>query len=184
MLARSMILGLTWSALALLPIRATDLPTQYLPVYGGSGGSAFTRSCGDNRVISGIRFRAGLQLDAIGLMCRPVNADGSLGAQTTVGTLVGGSGGESDTRSCPSGSVVVGAIINHGAWVDGVRLSCRPWNASTRSYAANGTVLAIAGRIGANLNIELCEVSTQPAVGIRGRSASLVDAIGFVCNEP
>jgi hypothetical protein len=31
---------------------------------------------------------------------------------------------------------------------------------------------------------EFCESRSQPVHGIRGRAATLVDALGFVCDEP
>lgn len=181
--ARITLATLAWSALALVPMRSSDLPTQYLPVYGGSGGTAFSRSCGSGRVMSGIRYRAGLQLDAIGLLCRPVNADGSLGAETTVGTLAGGGGGTSGTSRCPSGKVVTSATIYHGTWVGGLMLRCSTWNTSTRSWSGLQFLNAVGNPL-AKIDSESCEVLTQPVVAIRGRAASLVDAFGLICDEP
>lgn len=182
--ARMLTLALTGGVLALLPRHAPDLPAQLLPVYGGSGGTAFSRDCGAGKVMSGLRFRSGLVLDAVGLLCRPVNADGTLGAETTVGTLTGGGGGTSFTVSCTSGRVVQGANIFYGAFVDGVQLLCRDWSAATRTVSSSGGYFPMAGRSSGNQAREVCEEPTQPARAIRGRSASLVDAIGFICNEP
>src|SRR3954470_16189159 len=106
---RSMLLALSWGTFSLAPLSATDLPTQKLPVYGGSGGTAFERSCGAGMVLTGFRYRSGFFVDALGLLCRPVNADGKLGSETTVGTLAGGGGGTSKSVSCPAGSVVASA---------------------------------------------------------------------------
>ena len=186
MLARSMILGLTWSALTLLPLRATDLPEQKLPVFGGSGGTAFSRDCGAGRVLTGLRYRAGLSLDAIGLLCRPVNADGSLGSETTVGTMVGGGGGTFGAKSCPAGTVAIGAFIDYGTWVDGLTINCGSWSKGTRAFTKPSSSAFNVGRILSfnTAGVRSCEAVTQPAVAIRGRAASLVDAIGFICDEP
>ena len=35
-----------------------------------------------------------------------------------------------------------------------------------------------------SVNQEICEAPKQPMVGIRGRASGLVDAIGFICDEP
>ena len=35
-----------------------------------------------------------------------------------------------------------------------------------------------------SVNQEICEAAKQPMVGIRGRASGLVDAIGFICDEP
>lgn len=47
-------------ACGLMPLSATSpvLPAQLLPVYGGGGGTAFTRSCGAGKVLTGLRYRA------------------------------------------------------------------------------------------------------------------------------
>jgi hypothetical protein len=189
MLARSMVLGLTWSALTLLPMRAPDLPAQYLPVYGGSGGTAFTRTCGAGKVLTGVRYRKGATLDAIGLLCRPVLADGSLGSESTVGTLVGGGGGTSGSESCGAGRVLVGGTILYGTYVDALKIECRLWDKATRTYgsADAGHLYLVTTASAFSLSNEkrsYCEQNSQPLAGFRGREASLVDAIGFICNEP
>lgn len=183
MLARSMLLGLAWGALSLVPMRATDFPAQLLPILGGGGGSSFTRSCGAGRVLTGLSYRTGLVVDAVGVLCRPVNADGSLGAQTSVGTLVGGSGGSANFGSCEAGGVVSGAYIYHGTYLDGLTVTCREWVKATRSMGG----VAAGFRVGRQLGIgklTKCEYDVQPVVQIRGREASVIDAIGFTCNEP
>ena len=169
---------------ALLP--ATDLPAQLLPVYGGSGGTAFNRDCGTNRVLTGLRFRSGQELDAVGLLCRPVLSDGTLGPETTVGTLTGGGGGTSNAASCPQGKVVVQARIVFGSWVDSVELYCLNWDHATRSFRqGSGTILDVGRHTSptAGQN-EGCESSFQPAHAIRGRSGIFVDAFGLICDEP
>ena len=186
MIPRSILLALSWGTLSVTPLRSTQLPQQLLPVYGGAGGTSFSRSCGVGKVLTGLRFRAGLLVDAVGLLCRPVSATGTLGSESTVGTLVGGSSGTSGTVSCGTGSVVVGAAIRHGSYVDMLKLNCRRWEANTRRFE---TVGYLTNAIGNSLstaayNEEKCEASSQPAIAIRGRSHSLVDAIGFICDEP
>lgn len=186
MIPRSMLLALSWGTFAVTPLRSTPLPQQLLPVYGGAGGTSFNRSCGAGKVLTGLRYRAGLLVDAVGLLCRAVNANGTLGSESTVGTLVGGSSGTSGTVSCATGSVVVGAAIRHGSYVDALWLNCRTWVASTRRFGTDGRFINAIGNslsTGAH-NEEKCEESTQPAIAIRGRSHSLVDAIGFICDEP
>jgi hypothetical protein len=183
---RMTVLGLATGVLALAPLRSTDLPEQKLPVFGGSGGTAFSRDCGAGRVLTGLRYRAGLSLDAIGLLCRPVNADGSLGSESTVGTMVGGGGGTFGAKSCPVGSVVTGAYIDYGTWVDGLSVMCGSWSKSTRAFTKSSSSAFSFGRILAfnTAGVRSCEAVTQPAVAIRGRAASLVDALGFICDEP
>lgn len=167
---------------------STALETQYLPIWGGNGGSGFTRSCGAGRVLTGLQYRVGLVVDAVGVLCRPVQSNGSLGSQTTVGSLAGGGGGTAFQQSCPTGQVVAGAAIVFGSVVDGIHLRCHSWSASSRSFGSTTAKILYIGadgeRPGGNLQGNGCEAKTQPAIGIRGRASSLVDAIGLFCDEP
>ena len=185
---RSVLVAFSVSALSISPTRSTDLPAQLLPVYGGAGGTAFSRSCGAGMVMTGIRYRAGMLVDAVGLLCRPVTASGRLGSETTVGTLVGGGGGTFNTMSCPNIKVVIGLHIDYGTYVDRIRVFCANWIVATRKfspttgsypYGGAGNPLGVAS----SASVE-CEAHIQPAQGIRGRAHSLLDAIGLVCDEP
>ena len=184
MTPRSLLLALSWGTLSMAPLRSNMLPPQLLPVYGGSGGTAFSRDCGAGKVLTGLRYRTGLLVDALGLLCRPVSSGGTLGPESTVGTLVGGGGGSSGSVSCASGTVVTTAAISHGSVVNGVVLYCRVWNAGSRKFVGSPVSEERVGLGGANHKTEECEASTQPASGFRGRAGLVVDAIGFVCDEP
>jgi hypothetical protein len=180
------------SSLALLALRsAADLPPQYLPVLGGSGGTAYTRDCGPGRVLTGFRWRSGLVVDAVGIMCRPVLADGTLGPETTVGTLTGGSGGTTSFGSCSSGRVLTRLVVYYGSYVAAVAGFCNTWQPGARTFAAdaahqNTGPEANWGASGFpnTMQDEHCESAHQPGSGIRGRSGAFVDAIGLVCDEP
>ncbi len=181
-----MLLALSWGTLSLATVSSINLPTQLLPVYGGSGGIAFTRSCGAGKVLTGLTYRTGLWVDGVGLLCRPVNADGTLGSETTVGTLAGGGGGTSGSGSCPSGQVVWQVYIYYQSFVNGIDVRCSGWDAGARKmtgYAGFGPSFGKRGS-GQPVQGEQCEAPTQPAHGIRGRAAAYVDAIGFICDEP
>ena len=185
--------ALTWRsatlAACLLPamsssVRTSDLPRQQLPIYGGGGGAAFTRTCGDNRVMTGCQYRQGLWIDAIGLLCRPVSSTGTLGAESA-GSLAGGTGGTFRTRSCPVGSVVAGGTVDYGSVIETVRINCREWKAATRSFGTAETVLSVVGNNPTLPNgRSLCANAVQPVVAIRGRAGAFIDAVGFTCDEP
>jgi hypothetical protein len=169
------------------PAPSTDLPAQLLPVYGGSGGTAFSRDCGAGRVLTGLRYRSGLLLDAVGLLCRPVLSNGTLAPETTVGTLSGGGGGTSNTASCPTGQVMIGATIYFGSWVNGVQLWCSNWHAATRTWSGSINLLKMGNTTisyGEHSVDEYCESSAQSAHAIRGRSGGFMDALGLICDEP
>ena len=182
---RSIVMAMAYGV---IPLSMSSLDPQYLPIFGGNGGSGFTRSCGAGKVLTGLQVRVGLVVDAVGVLCRPVQANGSLGSQSIVGSLVGGGGGTGFQFSCPTGTVVGGAAIVFGSFVDGIHLRCHAWSASTRSFGSTVTKNLYIGadgeRPGGNMQGNGCEAKTQPAVGIRGRASSLVDAIGFFCDEP
>ena len=175
--------------LPLLAFAASDLPPQNLPVVGGTGGSGFSRDCGAGRVLSGLRYRSGLVIDALGLLCRPVLAGGELGPESTIGTLAGGTGGgTTNFVSCPAGFVVGGLYVVHGSYVSYIVAICDVWQPSTRSRTfststSRSLYVGDPGTPGSN-STEKCESTFQPGAGIRGRAASFVDALGLVCDEP
>ncbi len=186
-MVRSILLVMAYGMIP-LATSSTPLPTQYLPIWGGGGGSGFTRSCGTGKVLTGLQYRVGLVVDAVGVLCRAVQADGTLGSQSTVGSMAGGTNGTAAGQSCPTGQVVTGAAIVFGSFVDGIHLRCRAWNPSARTFGStvlkNLYIGADGERPGGNMQGNGCEANTQPAVGIRGRASGLVDAIGFFCDEP
>jgi hypothetical protein len=175
------------SGLFAVGILGQDLPTQRLPVYGGSGGTSFSRDCGAGRVLTGIRGREGMIVDAIGLLCRPVSASGTLGPESTVGSLAGGGGGEVDTQSCPAGQVVRGIKLKYGLYVDYLSLTCETWQPSTRTYGGglfSTHRIGAAGIEGGTVRESRCESNKQPGSGLRGRASGVVDAVGLECDEP
>ena len=181
---RSMLIPLAWVTISATPL-PFDTP-QYFPIQGGSGGSGFTRLCGSGKVMTGVYGREGLLVDAIGVLCRPVSSNGTLGSESTVGSVAGGGGGTSTSKSCPSGSVASGARIRAGTYVNAVTLFCKKWDPATRKFigALTSSSAGIGYTAGGTNFDQNCEQATQPVNGIRGRAASTVDAIGMICNEP
>jgi hypothetical protein len=176
------------AALSLAAFRAADLPPQQLPVYGGGGGSAFSRTCAADYVLTGLQFRRGATFDAIGILCRPVLANGTLGPQTAPGTLAGGGGGSPSTIACPAGKVAIGGEIDYASYLGRVVLNCRDWSASARTFSSAPTTSYLDTGFDAQpfkqVASEFCESRAQPVHGIRGRAGGFVDALGFVCDEP
>ena len=180
-------------------LSAQNDAAQALPLIGSaSGGTAFTRQCPPGQILTGIRARIGLVIDAIGIKCRPVNANGSLGGENDIGTLAGGSGGVASSGSCPQGSVVTGqgglAAPVTGLSLFGLR--CHRWDAATRRWSttstavirlisgsgvANGVVQVLTS---ASLSGPSCSSRSQPVVLLRGRAGGIIDAAGLTCNEP
>jgi hypothetical protein len=159
---------------------------QYTSVFGGSGGTAFTRDCGAGRVMTGLRGRSGAYVDAVGLLCAPVRSDGTLGSTSAVGELAGGGGGTFAELRCASGQVVSNIAIGYGSVVDHLAVYCRLWNAAARRFEGDFAVVGNLGvyRTGSQHVAATCSARVQPGAGIRGRRGMLVDAIGLICDEP
>ena len=181
---RSMVLMLSLVTVSFVPLRSAEAP-QLLPIIGGSGGTSFSRNCGTGRVLTGLQYRSGLVVDAVSLLCRTVRSDGTLGSQSAIGSAAGGSGGSGGIAQCDAGTVVMGAQIFYGSYVNGVVLRCRTWGPAKRKFGDQPTETPRSfGSLSGSSTAENCELNTQPAVAIRGRAHSLVDAIGLTCNEP
>jgi hypothetical protein len=176
------------AALVLAAFRTADLPPQQLTIWGGGGGNAFSRTCAAGNVLTGIQFRRGATFDAVGILCRPVLSNGALGGETAPGTLAGGGGGSPSTISCPAGKVAIGGEIDYASFLGRVILQCRAWSASERTFGGASTTSYLDTGFDAQpfkqVASEFCDSRSQPVHGIRGRAASLVDALGFVCDEP
>lgn len=185
MIARSALIALSWGMFSLVPLTSQNLPPQFLPILGGTNGHGFTRSCGAGRVLAGLVFRDGSLVDAVGIICRPVLANGSLGPASTVGSLAGGTNGTAGSETCAPGRAVTQAGIRHGSYVNSILLFCRNWDPATRTVTGLERALNFIGTPSGGTNdFQKCESNRQPANGIRGRAAGLVDAIGFICDEP
>jgi hypothetical protein len=185
MMKLSMLLALSWGTFSMTPTWAADLPPQIAPIYGGSTGTSFSRSCNSGQVLTGFRHRVGwLWVDAVGLLCRPVNSDGTLGSETSVGSMAGGGGGTSGSDSCPAGSVVAWVSVAYGSFVNGVHFFCRIWDPATRSFLNERVQLGFGKDLSEPRMQVRCENTKQPVHGIRGRFGWYVDAMGIVCDEP
>ncbi len=173
--------------------RSPLLADTILPAVGSGGGTAFTRRCPAGHVLSGLRWRQGLVVDAIGIKCRPVGSDGALGAEITVGTMVGGSGGQFGSGSCRhhSADQPFPIIVEQQAGGSGVGLallvfSCRPWYKEPRIFGGGQATSGVTVRFGGVISAtdRTCPNPDSPAVGIHGRQGSIVDAVGLICAKP
>ena len=158
---------------------------ENLPLIGGVGGTAFTSECPDNHVLTGFRYRRGLLVDAIGIKCRPVRADGTLGAEINSGNLVGGGGGTAGSVSCPIGKVVAWESgLSSGAGISKLYFRCYRWFPASRTWAGEESPSLVVVGNGWTLTEHTCSAATAPATGIRGRNGMIVDAVGLHCSIP
>ena len=185
MFTRSALIATAWGVFSISPLASADLPTQYLPINGGSGGSGYTRNCGADKALTGFVYRSGMVIDAVGIQCRGVTSSGTLGTQSTVGSLVGGGGGTSRSLSCDANQVVTALHVFYGSWISEFAIECQPWNPSTRTFSGTKTYKSAGSHsFSDHAAATRCESSAQPVVGIRGRAANVVDAMGIFCDEP
>jgi hypothetical protein len=184
-------------------VTVADLPMEKLAQAGhAKGGTSFTISCPSGSVLTGIRLRKTSIINAIGIKCRVVGADGSLGAESNVTTFAGGEGGTGSSASCPRGSVVTGSAggVATPDGLFGFAFECRQWNAAMRRWS--GPAVAALGIPSASGVLPMalpspnlatltgfstyraCGHEPQPGHGIAGRSSAFVNAVGLICDEP
>ena len=182
-------IGFACGTLAVLVVAATSharsaySAAEELPLIGNTlGGTAFYRTCPANHVLTGFRYRSGFVLDAIvAIKCRPVRADGTLGAEVLAGSFAGGNGGTLANKSCGANQVIAGQQSGLPK-LTAVSFFCVRWSATSEAWFGSGDVLALVGP--ATTEMRKCSSSTQPATGIRGRHGMVIDAIGLVCSTP
>lgn len=153
--------------------------SEDLPLMGTSlGGSPFRRTCPDNHVLTGVRYRKGAFIDGIGIQCRPVRADGTLGTQINSGEMAGGNGGTYGTASCPANNVIAS---QRGA--DNSEIGCHEWIAASRTWkSARTSFIRIAGGVGQREST--CSKAAEPGHGIYGRHGMIIDRWGVSCDSP
>lgn len=163
--------------------RSGRAAAEDLPLLGSTlTGSPFSRTCPDNHVLTGVRYRSGLTLDGIGpIKCRPVRSDGTLGAEVLAGSLAGGNGGTLANKSCGANQVIVSQAGTSP--IARLTFHCVRWSATSKAWFGSGDALALVGSALTTAQ-STCSSSTQPATGIRGRHGMVIDAIGLVCNSP
>lgn len=81
---------------------------------GGADSTAFEFSCGDGNIAVGFYGRSGAWVDALGLMCAPYQADGTLGEVFKTDTA-GGDGGGMHDAPCPTDQALVGIEISRAS---------------------------------------------------------------------
>lgn len=163
-----------------------SLPAQRSPVFGGAGGVSFSLSCGAGNVLTGLRARADAFVFALGITCRAVLPDGSLGPENVVGEMAGGTSGAPVAAGCATGQVLAGAEVRAVTYVQSIALHCSDWDSAKRRVISRERQTIQIGQpaAGTAQHRTRCEFDSQPMIGIWGRAQSLVDAVGFICDEP
>ena len=178
------------AALAAACLFSLEAHADYVtPAVGGSGGNqSYDLDCGAGYVLVGFTARWGFVMDSLGIICRKVNSDGTLGNAITRGPVGGGGGSNVDNPSCPGTHVVQQLWTYAGTYFDGTDFICSPWSPATRTVAQppesvpDGDMIHIGGD-GGTLSRLACPPDGRPATGIRGRYGSFVDSLALVCDS-
>ncbi len=176
-------LALATSLSLLLAAPATHAAIVTTSQAGGGGGTAFTQTCPNGAVLTGLQGAFGDFVDSVKPVCVTIDSLGDA-ASSSVLSAHGGSGGTTGyDLECPRGWAVTGLKGRSGLFVDRVQLVCAP-------VQLDGTVLLSAERTdpfkaggsgGSAFSIH-CG-GTRPARGINGGAGSFVDRIGLGCEN-
>lgn len=132
----------------------------------------------------GVTAKWGSWIDQLGLMCRTVNPDGTLGNFYTKGPVGGQGGRHSGSSQCRDGFVVTAAFGQSSSFVDSFRASCKRWDAAARKptgvpveevWVANSKPLSA-------YNIFACQ-GTAVGKALRGKYGWYIDSLQFVCDQ-
>ncbi|WP_437551506.1 hypothetical protein WME97_10005 [Sorangium sp. So ce367] len=145
---------------------------------GGTGGSWFDIPCAHDEVAIGLYGRSGALVDQVGLVCAPLQANGSIGPYSTRGSA-GGYGGGPFSTLCPSGEVLVGLEGRSGKYVDQIGIQCAPVDDWCSCGGVRNGYYA-GGGPGGGAFTDTCPKG-YVITSLSGRSGSLADAIQGVC---
>ncbi len=152
------------SAVAVL----SDL-TWEAPYRGGRGEGVYSSACQPGWMAVGIHGRSSEQIDRIGLVCRYLERDGTLGAEDFRETA-GGEGGTSFLSMCPDGYAIGGLAGRSGAQLDRVQIVCD---------TLPGTVLFEGNPVGGTGGATFADVAPNRyfLTKVTGRSDAWIDGL-------
>ena len=157
-----------------------------LPLIGSGGGNPFTRMCPSGQVLTGLRYRRGAVIDGLGIKCTAVGRSGNLGAEVSVGTMVGGNGGTPGSDGCLQQGTNISVIASQyggsaGFGIADLGFLCKQWFPASRTWGvANRWMFKVRSGTVFTSSAD-CPQGEWPAIGIYGRHGSIVDAVGLVC---
>lgn len=152
---------------------------------GGEGGGAFELKCPNREVLVGLQMRLGSAMDAIGPVCKPLNKDGRTmrrgGPANIAAGRTGGPGGAEQQVVCIKNRMVysMNVFVDKFNIVNHVEIRCRNLNFPPKP----GWLVPPHGGA-SDRNYDLwCQVNHIPN-GIYGKSGTMIDSVGLICDHP
>jgi hypothetical protein len=144
------------------------------------GGGRFQEEQRAPFALTGLIVRSGTLIDAVMPLFQELKKDGSLGEEIT-GQRYGGLGG-GERKIVKQGYVVIGLSLYQGLYIDQVAILWQRWTAKGLD---NGDTdkSSYTGGVGGGPE----EIRAQPghiAIGIHGKSGTLVDRISLITARP
>lgn len=159
--------------------------------HGGSGGTPGSTFCGSDQVMVGIQANGGAYVDSIQPLCSKYNADGSWSGSILQAPRVGGTGGSAATRKCSNGHAVIGIGGRADAYLNAIKLICKPVTGvgsggvtyGTGQYNAGAPTPFVGGSDGIAFDSDYCG-SNEAAKGFDLRSGFWIDQLTLRCHVP
>ena len=154
------------------------------PFHGGTAGTSYDITCGNDAVLVGVSGKGNQWLDQITARCVKVKSNGDWnGSVFTRGPAGGTSGNALAAQDCPAGSAVASISGKHGWYVHSLQLACYDLGTGAATSGSSLRTLAFGVAGGdRSWSWELCP-GGKPGKGFRGRKGWYVDAISFVCHS-
>jgi hypothetical protein len=144
-------------------------------VYGGAGGREFSLECPSGAVMVGAEVHVrGPFVSGVSPLCLPPDAEAD--AEPTP-TGMAGEARTPDSIRCPPGEVVVGVTGGAGAVIDRLTLLCGP----AEDPSSQAVIGPSAG--GSGGRYFRARGPRGAVLGLRGRAAANLDAVGPLCEE-
>jgi len=181
---------LTATVIVLLPatlaLAGSVVLSENTSLIGGSGGTSYTIKCNDGDVLVGLGSSVGQWVDLVSARCaKPNMSTGSWSGVYEGATYAGkhNFGAYYSQDFCPNGYAIKAFRGEAGMYVNEVRADCYKLTSGARTTDEMSTekVTAVGRDDATKYGPHKCS-EAKPAVGIRGRHGSYIDAFGLICD--
>jgi hypothetical protein len=133
-------------------------------------------------VMVGVTVRANAWLDNIAPRCVDVGTDGHWIGEPERGPRAGGNGGTSQRLECPQHHAVSSVSGKAAAYIDRLRLRCRPLASATTATGDEAFLGGVGGNGGGEFERLSCP-GDLVASGFAVRTGAYVDQIKLICGQ-